>query len=251
MSSYVTAEAPLPKSVYRLRPELLEKNRRELVLTNAIVMLVCFGVVLLVFVVVAERRFIVGAIILLAFITVIFVTFTIWLLRRELRRLDRMYSSYVFEIYDDRVRRLQSDIPALELDRSDIARFEVIPGKGARLMTAKFATFIWIPDELDGYEDLIGELSFWKQPLTRTNLPFVFQQLVGNLLLLLGSVATILLPHRGTATLVGAATICFIVYSAAHAIRNPNNSNVLKRRSIWSLLMVAILAHRLWSLWTR
>jgi hypothetical protein len=88
-----------------------------------------------------------------------FLTVGIWRsLRRTSRFLDEAYSS--FEIADDDKTwtKRQKNTPDVTLARSEVLRIEEWQGKGFRICTADRNKNIWVPCELDGYEQLRSEV---------------------------------------------------------------------------------------------
>lgn len=78
--------------------------------------------------------------------------------RRTSRFLDEAYSSFEITDDDQTWTKKQKNTPDVSLARSEVSRLEEWQGKGFRICTADMHRNIWVPCELDNYEQLKSEV---------------------------------------------------------------------------------------------
>jgi hypothetical protein len=253
MSSSVTAVPARPNYVHRLRPELLEKCRIELIRNYGFLFLFLLAFLLLPILSVAidMPEAMIVSIIVTGFICAAGALGIIFIIRRELRKMERLYLSYELAIDEIGIRRDQADTPPFVSEWREVTRAEVTTGKGIRLLTGKFATFLWIPDELERYEEVLAVVQLRCPVENKAGLPFYLRQNVTGFLYILLLFAALSLENRMAATLVSVLTLATISFAVVHTLKNPNATTKLKRGMIWYLLPVGMMLYRLWTLWLR
>lgn len=103
----------------------------------------------------STRFLIVWSVIMGAFFT--FVLFRV--LRQTSRFLDEAYSTFELTVADGLYTKKQKDTPDVSIARAEVRGIEEKQGKGFRIRTGERARNIWVPWELDGYEELKAELA--------------------------------------------------------------------------------------------
>jgi uncharacterized membrane protein len=253
MSSSFSAASSVPTSIHRLRAELLERNRIELIRNHSIyfLFLLAFVLVPILSIAIDTPEVMVGWVVLIGIVCVTGAVAIIFVVRRELRKLEHLYLSYELTIDEGGIRRYQADTEPFVCEWRDVTRAEVIKGKGTRLLTGKFASFVWIPDELENYETALAAIHMRCPMENKAGLPFYLRQNINGFLYLLLIYSALTLENKLAATFVSAITVAVIVFAVVHTLRTPNATTTIRRSMVWFLLPVAIMLYRLWTLWFR
>jgi hypothetical protein len=177
-------------------------------------------------------------------------TVALWRSSRQTSRyLEEAYSS--FEIADDNQTwtKKQKNSPDVTLAHSEVVRVEELVGKGFRICTAERNKNIWVPCELEDYEQLKSEVqalagvAFTSKPAA-----WLRTYLTLGVLLALTVVSVIPVDRRiaGGASLLVAG---WLLFSVLNNYRNPNFTTRTKRRLIWSGLVASCFLVRAVVLW--
>jgi hypothetical protein len=81
--------------------------------------------------------------------------------RRTLARELVMWRSYRLALTPNIVRRVVDGVAPVELLRSEVTRVVVVPEQGLTLHTAAPLRFVYIPEQLERFEDVVAELGQW------------------------------------------------------------------------------------------
>jgi len=81
-----------------------------------------------------------------------------WLSARATRR---VWLTYRLELSNDALRRTQYRMPEISLQRGDVIELEEMPGRGLTVRTGDSELFIFVPLEIDRYDELRSELANW------------------------------------------------------------------------------------------
>jgi len=83
-------------------------------------------------------------------------------LRKQLEDGKPSWNSYSLTVGDDLIRREMSNVPSLEIRRADVTHIHEVRGAGITVLTADRHRFVFIPEQLIGYESVRGLLAEWK-----------------------------------------------------------------------------------------
>ncbi|HLJ90425.1 MAG TPA: hypothetical protein VKZ53_26690 [Candidatus Angelobacter sp.] len=92
-------------------------------------------------------------------VSALFVAFVVLLSARRVNKLvDDAYASFALTVDGDSIHKVQKNTPDVVLRRSEIERIEELQGKGFKICTGERLRMIWVPCELEDYEQLKSEL---------------------------------------------------------------------------------------------
>ena len=172
---------------------------------------------------------------MLGLFVVAFVFYSIW---KTKKFLVEAYSSYELNVDADSYTKKQKNTPTVTLLRSEIKQVREFQGKGFRICTADHSRNIWVPCELEDYEQLKAELLSLPIEVHSEQRSWLRSYLATALLLLL-FVIQALFPNRfvaaGAAFLIAAGLFVFFYRHRD----NPNLTSAGKRQ-VWLSLLVAI-----------
>jgi hypothetical protein len=171
-------------------------------------------------------------------------------IRRTRRVMKNAIETFELTIDDLQITRTQRECPTMVIPRGDIKRISERAGQGFRIETAKTSQNIWVPRELEGYEEvkLLLLSNAAEQPKTiRHPLAITY----GSSLIFVAGLLIVMYSQRKlVVTTTGAACLGFYVYYVFQLKRSwPNLSRTMKRALLVSLLPVLFVASRIISMW--
>lgn len=157
--------------------------------------------------------------------------------RRTSARELVMWRSYRLALTPNIVRRVLDGVAPVEVLRSEVTRVVLVPEQGLTVHTADALRFVYIPEQLERFEDVVAELGQWAaiQPpdLKKARTGKALGWLLG--IAILG--AWIASSYASDPRVIGASLLVLyggIGYVAWTTVRNPN----LTARQKASILMV-------------
>lgn len=172
----------------------------------------------------------------------------IYSVRTTRRHLADVYSSFELSFESECVTRKQKNTSTISLPCSQISRIEEFQGKGLRICAQDRARNIWVPRELDGYEQLKAELSLL--PIEFRRLQGFWLRTYGRIGLLMGLFAVQLLATNRFVASVAALVIAAWFFRAARGYyRSADLTTHGKQQLTVTLLIgVAMLVRSVWLL---
>lgn len=177
-------------------------------------------------------------------------TVSLWRsLSRTKQFLAEAYSSFEISSDDQVLIKTQKNTPLVTLARSEIKRVEEAEGKGFRICTAERFKNIWVPCELDGYDQLRAEiLALPGVELTTKSAAWLKSYLVLGAFLLVFAISILASDKRvASATSVVLAGYLFFTFFSHY--RNPNLTTRGKRVLLWNPVAAIILLARAVIVW--
>jgi len=171
-------------------------------------------------------------------------------IRRARRMMKNAVETFELTIDDLQITRTQRECPTIVIPRAEIKRISERAGQGFRIETATVRQNIWVPRELEGYEEVKSLLASNapEQPRT-TRYPLAINY-ISSLVFLAGFLIVMYSQRKLLVTATGAAVLCFYVYYVFQLSRSwPNLSRTMKRTLLVSLLPVLFVASRIVSMW--
>lgn len=171
-------------------------------------------------------------------------------IRRTRRMMKNAVQTFELTIDDMQITRTQRECPPIVIPRGEIKRISERAGQGFRIETAKASRNIWVPKELEGYEEvkLLLMSSAAEQPKTMRH-PVAITY-ASSLIFLAGFLIVMYSQRKLLVTTTGAACLGFYVYYVFQLKRSwPNLSRTMKRTLLVSLLPVLLVASRIISMW--
>jgi len=159
-------------------------------------------------------------------------------LGRLSQTLKDAYSTFEIIADEQSLTKKQKNTPDVTLARSEIRRIEEAQGKGFRICTDERFKNIWVPCELDGYEQLKGEIATLPGiTIATTSAAWLKTYLALATFFLLFAVSVLVSDRR---VVTGASLLLagYLLFSFFSHYRNPNLTTRGKR----SLLLNAVLA---------
>ena len=177
---------------------------------------------------------------MLPFLVVITAVFG-YMTYRKLQQAKKRYDSFELRIDDERVERCQVSMPNLSLQRSEVVNVQAVVGKGFMVKTADHVRFLYIPDELIGYEDVCNVLRGWAPAEGSTDkMPWLFRPALGVFVTVGSLLGIYMFANRLTVTSIAIAFVGFLVYVALYTIRSPHSTPQAKR-ALWSFAWCTLL----------
>ena len=229
--------------LYKLNPNLWPKNRDKVLRINLLSYVVGgFAGVFMVnpslFRHPSLLPMVLGA--MLPFLVVITAVFG-YMTFRKLKQSKKRYDSFELRMDDERIERHQFSMPSLSLQRSEIVGVQAVVGKGFMVKTADHVKFLYIPDELIGYEDVCSVLKSWAPEEGSTDkMPWLFRPSLGVFVPVGSLLAIYLLANRVAVTSIAVTFVGFLVYVALYTIRSPHSTPQAKR-ALWSFAWCTLL----------
>lgn len=167
----------------------------------------------------------------------------LYMVSKTRRFLHDAYSSFEFEVDGDSLTKKQKNTPTVTLLRSQVTRIEEFQGKGFRICTADRHRNIWIPMELEDYDELKADLLSspveYRQQKRSWFLSYVqFAALI--VLFALQALATNKYIAAAAAFLISA----WLLWSFLVSFRNPNLSTRGRRQALFLCLISVAMAAR-------
>lgn len=230
--------------VYRISPQYAQVERTKALKRTAFITAAALMVGLLL----GGRSFLqehdLRVVLVAVLVAGVMLTFVIWSsLRRTDRFLEEAYSSFEITDDDQTWTKKQKNTADVGLARSEVLRVEEWQGKGFRICTADRHRNIWVPCELDGYEQLKSEvLALPGVTFASKSAAWLRSYLAVGVLLALLAVSILAGDKRisSGASLFVAAWLLVVVF---RHYRNPNLTIKARRQLLFSgLAGVCMLA---------
>jgi nitrogen fixation-related uncharacterized protein len=220
---------------YRLKPEGVEAILRQMKLTMMAMIVVVFGV----FVSTIWRQ---GGrqpeflIIIAAALPVVG-----WLLVRQIKRYRKSWESFQLIVGPDFIRREQAGYPPLEIRREEVRGIFEGARSGLVVRTMQIHKMLFVPKDLEGYEELRAQLQQWRplEPATQQRLYW---------LVTAGAALAFVLAHFGTQYLKDPGLLILLHLIAAIGflwtfveMRRSPQFDDRTRRHAWVLLLPAAM----------
>jgi hypothetical protein len=180
-----------------------------------------------------------------ALFTAVMLTVSIWWsLRKTGRFLAEAYSSFEITADEQTWTKKQKNTPDVTLAQSEALRVEEWQGKGFRICTADRHKNIWVPCELDGYEQLKSEvLAVPGVAITSKSAAWLRTYLAIAILLALFA-ASFLAGDKWISAGASLLIAAFFFFSFFKHYRNPNLTSQGKRQFVWAALIGVCLVVR-------
>jgi hypothetical protein len=180
---------------------------------------------------------------LLAAIGVFVATMVLYKVSKTRRFMQNAYSSFEFEIDGDLLTKKQKNTPTVTLLRSQVTRIEEFQGKGFRICTADRYRNIWIPMELEGYEELKADLLSSPIDYRQQQRSWFLSYLYFVALILLLTI-TVLVANKYIAAGAAFLMSAWLLWAFFLSFKNPNLSSRGRRQVFFLLLIVVAMAAR-------
>jgi hypothetical protein len=227
-----------PMFIYRISPSTAQaersKNLKRSAILTAVSMLVGF--------LIGGRSFFtkIDPIVLIAVISFFgaLFTFTIWRsLRKTSKFLKEAYTSFEIAVDEQAFTKKQKDTPDLTLARSEIRSIEELRGKGFRICTEDTSRNIWVPSELDGYEELKADVLAIPgvKEVSKSAAWLRSYVLIAALLLLIA--LSILSGNKWVVVLSNSSLSIYLLAVLVKQYRNPNLTARTRRKLLWVFLI--------------
>ena len=171
-------------------------------------------------------------------------------IRRARRMLKNAVETFELTIDDQQITRTQREAPTIVVPRSAVKRISERAGQGFKIETANWNQCIWVPRELEGYEEVKTLLlaSSPEQPKTmRHPLAITYGW---SLLFVAGFLTVMYSQRKSVVTATGAAVLCFYIYYVAQLVRTWLNLSRPMKRILWVMFSPAIfVALRIAAVW--
>jgi len=166
----------------------------------------------------------------------------IWNTIRRTRRMVRnAVETYELTIDELQITRTQRECSTMVIPRSEVQRIAERTGQGFRIETSDSRKNIWVPKELEGYEE-VKALLLSTTPAQASTMRYPLAILYGaSVLMIVGFFTVMWAKERMLVTAAGAAVLCFFVYYSVQIAQSwPNLSRQMKR-AVW-IIIFPILA---------
>lgn len=180
---------------------------------------------------------------------VLFGTLLGWFIVRGARK---RYYSYEVTIDDGGVFRTQQGVSELTIRKEEITTLQQVAGKGAMVKTADPSNFLWLLDEIDGYEEVLRRVGEWALVEPKlTAMPGVANQRNSVLITVVLLLGIFLIGNPVAVTALSVLLAGYLAYTVIYSVRNPNCSKgVAIRAAIGVLISVVFIVLRVLTVWT-
>ena len=175
---------------------------------------------------------------LYAFLTPVIVWNTI---RRTRRMVRNAVETYELTIDEVQITRTQRECPTMVISRSKVQRIAERTGQGFRIETSDYKKNIWVPKELEGYEE-VKALLLSTTPAQASTMRYPLAITYSATLLVVGGFFTVMWSkQRMLVTTAGLVVLCVLIYSAVELARYWPNLSRHTKRTAW-IMVFPILA---------
>lgn len=237
-------------TTYRLSPAATQQDTNRILLRSLSFTVICMLIPMFVMLFTAQLsdpKFMVTFLALYGMVMAMVIGITI---RRTRRMMQNAVETFELTIDDLQITRTQRECPTITISRGAIKRISERAGQGFRIETANVNQNIWVPKELEGYEEikLLLLSSAAEQPKTMRH-PVAITY-ASSLIFAAGFLIVMYSQRKLLVTTTGAACLGFYVYYVFQLKRSwPNLSRTMKRMLLVSLLPVLFVASRIISMW--
>lgn len=170
-------------------------------------------------------------------------------LRRTSKFLSEAYSSFEITADENTLTKKQKDTPDVQLARAEVKRIEEYQGKGFRICTDDSQRTIWVPCELDGYEQLKTDiLALPGIKITSKSQAWLRSYLMIAVMFLLFAVS-VLASNKWLASGASLVLASFFLFMPIKQYRNPNLTTRGRRLLLWLAFIGICMLARVVILW--
>jgi len=170
------------------------------------------------------------------------IPYIIWnTIRRTRRMVKNAVETYELTIDELQITRIQRECPTLVIPISEVQRIAERTGQGFRIETTDYKKNIWVPKELEGYDDVKalllsttpGKASTMRYPLAITY--------AASLLMIVAFFTVMWSKEKMLVTAAGLVVLCFFAYSTVQITHSWSNLSRQMKRRVW-IIVLPILA---------
>ena len=169
----------------------------------------------------------------------------IWNTIRRTRRMVRnTVETYELTIDEVQITRTQRECPTMVIPRSEVQRIAERTGQGFRIETSDYKKIIWVPKELEGYDE-VKALLLSTTPAQASTMRYPQAITYGASLLVIAGFFTVMWSkQRMLVTTAGLVVLCVLIYSAVELARYWPNLSRQSKRTAWitALPILAVIA---------
>jgi hypothetical protein len=159
------------------------------------------------------------------------------------KRARTQLTSYVVFLEDDRIRRVITGMPDIEVTRSDVTAIEERRPGGLAVYGRERRNVVGVNEEIDGYATIRDQLSHWRHFEEKKSANFL-TAIFATILTVVAFGVTILSRNRMLVASVGSALVVAMIVCAILVVRNPHVDHKIKRTMFFLLLPVAAIVVR-------
>lgn len=175
----------------------------------------------------------------------------IWNTIRRTRRMVRnTVETYELTIDEVQITRTQRECPTIVIPRNEVQRIAERTGQGFRIETSDYKKNIWVPKELEGYEE-VKALLLSTTPAQSSTMRYPLAITYSATLLVVGGFFTMMWSKQRTlVTTAGLVVLSVLIYSAVELARYWPNLSRQTKRTAWiiALPILAVLG-RIVAIW--
>ena len=163
---------------------------------------------------------------------------------RSLKRRKQIFESFTLSIDNNSIWRDLKNTPSIHLFRTEIEEINILPNKSITIKSKQKENLIWIPSQLEDFEELKSILSEIKPLKKDASLPKKITRGWILIFLSLGVLAiTFISTIKWLVTLAGIALLSFSIWLIRETRKSNNIDYKTKRSMLWYVvLMVAVIA---------
>jgi hypothetical protein len=162
-------------------------------------------------------------------------------IRRTRRIVKNAVETYELTIDELQITRTQRECSTMVISRSEVQRIAERTGQGFRIETSDYKKNIWVPKELEGYEE-VKTLLLSTTPAQASTMRYPLAIVYGASLLMIAGFFTVMWSkQRMLVTTAGLIVVCVLIYSAVELARSWPNLSRQTKRTAW-IMVFPILA---------
>jgi len=171
-------------------------------------------------------------------------------IRRTRRIVKNAVETYELTIDELQITRTQRECPTMVISRNDVQRIAERTGQGFRIETSDSKKNIWVPRELEGYEE-VKALVLSTTPAQASTMRYPLAITYSATLLVVGGFFTVMWSkQRMLVTTAGLVVLGVFVYSAVELSRYwPNLSRQTKRTAWVMVFPILVVIGRIVAVW--
>ena len=154
-------------------------------------------------------------------------------IRRTRRMVKNTVETYELTIDELQITRTQRECPTMVIARTEVQRIAERTGQGFRIETSDYKQNIWVPKELEGYEE-VKALLLSTTPAQASTMRYPLAITYGALLLVIAGFFTVMWSkQRMLVTTAGLVVLVLFIYSAVQIARSWPNLSRHTKRILW------------------
>ena len=173
------------------------------------------------------------------------IPYIIWnTIQRTRRMVKNAVETYELTIDELQITLTQRELPTSVIPRNEVQRITEQSGQGFRIETSDYKKNIWVPKELEGYEEVKALLlSTTPAQASTTRYPLAIAY-GATLLTIAGFFIVMFSKQRMLVTAAGGAVLCFFIYYGIQLGRYWPNLSRQIRRQVWIIALptLAVIA---------